>query len=425
MAFADTYFKRFQSKETFINVKPSENLFLIIVIPVFNEPDLISALKSLVDCKLPTNDAEIIVIINSSENSSKDIIEQNRKTYNEALIFSEQYSSNHLKIHILNLENLPHKFAGVGLARKIGMDEALHRFNFLNKPHGLIAGFDADAKVKPNYLKEIENYFFKNPKIDACSVDFQHPISGEAFPKEIYNYIIQYELHLRYFIEALRFINFPFAYQTIGSSFVVKAEMYAKQGGMNRRKAGEDFYFLHKIIQQGNYGEIFSTAVFPSPRISDRVPFGTGAAIKKMTEAAQNEYLTYAMESFLVLKVFFDRKNIFYSQFNYENLNQSVLEFLQLNNFESDIIKIRKESPDLKAFNKKFFEWFNAFRIIKYLNFAHEKHFKKINVLKESKKLLDYKGLNFDETLNAENVLLLYRTFYTQKSDKLIIADAR
>ena len=42
---------------------------------------------------------------------------------------------------------MPERDAGVGLARKTGMDQALYRFNFLNKPNGFILSFDADSPV--------------------------------------------------------------------------------------------------------------------------------------------------------------------------------------------------------------------------------------------------------------------------------------
>ena len=36
----------------------------------------------------------------------------------------------------------------------------------------------------------------------------------------------------------------------------VRADAYLRQGGMNRRKAGEDFYFLNKFMVLGGYGEM-------------------------------------------------------------------------------------------------------------------------------------------------------------------------
>ncbi|NPA45520.1 MAG: glycosyltransferase, partial [Chlorobi bacterium] len=355
VAFANTYFKRFKSKEKQIKDLPNNDLFLTLVIPTFNEDELCKSLQSIKDCAMPQKAVEVIVVINSSENTPSEIIEKNKLTYKKAISFAKENSTEKLKFFILNYENLPKKFAGVGLARKIGMDEALQRYNQLEKPSGLIAGFDADALLEKNYFIEIEKYFNKNPKKNAASIDFQHPIEGNKYPDYIYKNIINYELHLRYFVEALRFANFPFAYHTIGSSFVVRADIYAKQGGMNRRKAGEDFYFLQKIIPLGNYGEINSTKVIPSPRTSDRVPFGTGAAISKMIEANTNEFSTYSFDAFILLKSFFEDVPKMYNSFSYNGLPEVLKEFLKNNNFENDYKKIKNNSPKINIFEKRFY----------------------------------------------------------------------
>ena len=42
--------------------------------------------------------------------------------------------------------------------------------------------------------------------------------------------------------------------------------------------------------------------VFPSPRISDRVPFGTGRAILEASKSKKDLKLTYDFKSFQVLK---------------------------------------------------------------------------------------------------------------------------
>ncbi len=414
MSFANTYFKRFKAKESILQKLPSEKLFLSVVIPVFNEPDLCSSLQSLKDCIMPEQTVEVIVLINSSENSSENIVLKNMETYKKAKEFASKNNDNKICFHILNFENLPKKFAGVGLARKIGMDEALRRYNSLNKPNGLIAGFDADALVEKNYFIEIENHFKNNPKTIACSIDFQHPIEGSEYTDYIYKNIVNYELHLRYFVEILRFIDYPFAFHTIGSSFVVRADIYAKQGGMNRKKAGEDFYFLQKIIPLGNYYEINSTKVIPSPRISDRVPFGTGAAISKMIENNTNEYFTYSFESFVLLKMFFKKINSFFISFKYEDVQEIMQEFLKINNFEEDLKKIKNNSPNINVFTKRFFDWFNAFRVIKFLNFSHEKYFIKKKVKSESVRLLREYHRKKNIPNSEKKILLLYRKIQTK-----------
>jgi hypothetical protein len=83
----------------------------------------------------------------------------------------------------------------------------------------------------------------------------------------------------------------------------VKSSAYQKYGGMAPRQAGEDFYFINKIAMHGNVGEINDTTIFPSSRISDRVPFGTGDALGKMQNGIRaNE--VYNPEIFLIIKSF-------------------------------------------------------------------------------------------------------------------------
>ncbi len=128
---------------------------------------------------------------------------------------------------------------------------------------------------------------------------------GDDFPEDIYRYITLYELHLRYYIQGLRYSGFPYAFHTVGSAIAVKAFQYVKAGGMNRRQAGEDFYFVQKLVPLGGYFALNSTTVYPSPRESFRVPFGTGAAISRLMNNPGEEFLTYNFEAFRELRSLF------------------------------------------------------------------------------------------------------------------------
>ena len=286
-----------------ITEAPNPNLGIIVVIPCFNETDLTSSLAALYNCKPPSTPVEIITVINAGLKYNDDVKIQNLKTLTEAQEWSNKRDSDHLKFHFILNNELPKKHAGVGLARKIGMDEAVSRFDTLNID-GTIVCFDADSKCHTNYLTEVENHFKNNPKTPGCSIHYEHPIEGAEFEELIYKGIINYELFLRYYNQALLFCGFPFAYQTVGSSMAVRSSIYQKQGGMNKRKAGEDFYFIHKIIALGGFTNLSSTKVIPSPRISDRVPFGTGKAIGDWIETKADVYSTYDFRIWSILKAF-------------------------------------------------------------------------------------------------------------------------
>ncbi len=414
MNFATQYFSRFNALPAQIKIKPDQNLNIIIVIPAFNEPNIISSLESISNNIGFKEKVEVIIVVNSSENSSNAIKERNNNTIIELNNYI-QVNKSEIKFHTIYKPNLPDKTAGVGLARKIGMDEAIHRFSQNNNPDGIIVNFDADTLCQNNYIQSIENQFKNNPKTNACSIHYEHIIEGSQYKKEVYGAIVLYELYLHYYIQALRYIKFPYAYHTIGSAFAVKANIYTKQGGMNTRKAGEDFYFLHKIIPLGNFYEIKNTTIYPSPRPSDRVPFGTGRAVNIMLDKNDTEYLVYNINSFLVLKKFFEQIKIIFEQKNLKNLDidNILLEFLQKTNFENDLIKIKKNSPNINIFKKRFFDWFNAFRILKFLNYSHESNFTKIPIIKEAKKLLNYlDNNNLEETTNSKKLLKTYRKLH-------------
>ena len=394
MAFADFYFERQRNFQVKIHEKSQSDLKFIIVIPCYNEFNILETLNSIWNSQRSKSSVEVIIVINSAESTKQEILDQNIKTFNEVRNWIAMHDDSLLRFFVINEQKLPNKFAGAGLARKIGMDQAVYRFNQLNKHDGIIVSIDADSKIQSNYFIELEKHFNKYPKTNAITTYFEHAIDGDEFTQEIYDAIIIYELYLRYYKQALNYTGFPYSYYTIGSCFAVNANTYVKQGGMNRKQAGEDFYFLHKIFPLGYTYEINSTCVYPSSRPSDRVPFGTGPMVKSIIDLRNEDFLTYNFDSFLELKSFFNVvNNLFRISENKLNellsiLPDSISEFLKINEIYSTIREINENSSNIKTFTKRFFNWFNAFRVLKFLNFAHEERYQKQSLLHEAEKLL-------------------------------------
>lgn len=413
MTFAKTYLNKQKSFQLKINDEPHPDLKFIVVIPCYYEFNLLNTLDSIWKAQRIEKAIEVIVVINSSEISDQSIKEQNQITFNKANDWIAQHDDPRLKFHILNEENLPKKFAGAGLARKIGMDQAIGRFNLAQNENGIIISMDADSTVKSNYFIELEKHFRKYPKTNVVTSYFEHPVEGHDYNKSIYDAAALYELYMRYYKLALNYCGFPYSYYTVGSCFAVRAMAYVKQGGMNRKQAGEDFYFLHKVFPLGNSYEINTTCVYPSSRPSERVPFGTGPMVKSIAENPDQEFLTYNFKAFSDLKIFLDQTEDLFkidsNQFDLfmQRLPVSVSDFLGRQNFSIAIHEVNGNSANIKTFTKRFFNWFDAFRILKYLNFSHEKHFKKSPLLLESNKLyriitdIRLEGANTREKLEA------------------------
>lgn len=414
MSFANKYYQRYNAFDSFISEKPHPELGICIVIPSYKEPAIIPTLTSLLNCTKPSCAVEIIVAVNSPDNATNEALLSNQKTIEDIITFSTKHSEETFRIYYTHVPDLKKKHAGAGWARKVGMDEALRRFDAIENPEGLIVGFDADSTCSKNYLVEIEKHFHRYKKCDGATLNFEHPLSGNDYPKEFYEGITLYELHLRYLNQALVYTGFPYAFHTIGSAFAVRAQAYMQQGGMNRRTAGEDFYFLHKIIATGKFMNLPTATVFPSPRPSMRVPFGTGATITKMIEQNDFSYQTYNIEVFYLLKTFFTEIPQLYISDTVESVdqNQCLSDFLSQNDFTNSLIEIRKNSASEKAFIKRFYNWFNAFRVVKFLNYSHETRFTKQDVTNAALQLIHIHNNDFSSTDKIE-LLKWFRKYET------------
>ena len=387
-----------------IDADPYNGLHLCVVIPCFNEQDLVSTLDSLANCEAPRSDVEVIVVINSGEHHSDEIKRRNQLTNAEFNEWRNDYKGP-FHFHLIYVPDLPKKHAGVGLARKIGMDEAVSRFHSI-KHDGIIICFDADSTCDDNFLVEIERHFDENPKTPGCSIYFEHPLSGNDFNNLIYEGIMKYELHLRYYNQSLKYSGLPYAFHTVGSSMAVRSSAYQKQGGMNRRKAGEDFYFIHKIIALGNFTELNTTRVIPSPRVSDRVPFGTGKAIGDWVTSDKKEYTTYNFQTFKEIKRFVDFIPQLYQETSIQGLDvcYEFKHFLNENGLGEAIAEAKTNSTSYVSFKKRLLVWFDAFRVLKAVHYLRDTVFPVQNIEQSVSELAE---ANQWSTLPKSTIVLL------------------
>lgn len=395
MTFANRYIQRNIAYPTFIKEAPSSKLGMVVVIPVFDEPDFLETIYSLAECERPECDVEVLAVINQSEKSASEIILQNQKTLEELNHWKEQHQEVFFHLFVLDPPPFRKKHAGAGLARKTGMDEAVRRFAAIDKEDGIIVSLDADSLVDKNYMVEIERHFENSKKQVGATIQFKHRI--EEITDERHRRGMQlYEKYLNYYKSGMAFTGFPNSIYTVGSAFAVRVSAYVKQGGMNRKQAGEDFYFLHKLAQLGQIGEINNTCVYPSARISSRVPFGTGPVLQKWMQGDETLQQTYHFQSFMDLKMLFDLlPELFEIQDDeikscLRRLPESVATFLEEDDFEKSLMEIRSNAARFESFEKRFYSYFNAFKILKFLNFSHPRFYAFQN-LEEAEKSLEAK----------------------------------
>ncbi len=388
---------------------PEGLLRYIIIIPAYCEPDIILTLESIRSQNEIQKLAEVIILFNYSEEDHESRKKENESEFLDVQDWCNNNPTENITFHPIIIRDLPHKTAGAGMARKIAMDLAVERFNQLDKPDGIILSADADTLLPKNYLESVEQFLQDSLNINTLIFNFEHDIEGSEFNPEIYQSAILYELHMRYYRSMLEKTGFPYPFFTVGSCFGVKAGIYSKIGGMNRRKAGEDFYFLQKIFPFGHVKFLKHVVLHPSSRPSWRVPFGTGPAIRKIIDAKMN-FKTYNPKAFFALKEFFDLVPVFYELGvkdclnKVSQLNSALQQFLQISAFEPKLSEIKNNSSNQDSFAKRFFAWSDAFWIIKFLNFTKDDHFPEVKVVHAIKA-----GLNIQVQGGEKELLMKLR----------------
>ncbi len=414
MGFASAYLEERALFPELIKETPPENTGIIVVVPSYNEPDITDLLDSLALCQEPVCKVEVIIVVNSPAEASEDSLRNNRESIPKVKLWKKEHPDCFYNIYVIDSSSLKFDGWSVGVARKTGMDESVRRFDLLNKPDGIILNLDADCKVESNYFTAVygEMHGFKDRS--ACSIRFEHPNSGKEFSQKVYRSITLYELHLRYYFQGLAYSGFPYVHHTVGSAIAVKALSYVKAGGMNRRMAGEDFYFIQKLVPAGGFFNLNLTTVFPSPRSSSRVPFGTGVAISRLTEGNDDVFLTYNFKAFIELKTLFSLIDRIFlcenddPEFVYSDLPPGIKQFTDKQEWTAKIGEIKRNTAGLQSFRKRFYGWFNMFRIVKYLNSAHDSFFRKKPVNESASELLMAIGKDFG-SMDPSELLRYYR----------------
>jgi hypothetical protein len=157
-----------------------------------------------------------------------------------------------LKFFVIGPVELKKKWAGAGTARKAGMDEAVERFNRLNKPDGIIVSLDADTLVDENYLIEIEEYFRNNPSDAGATIHFSH--QKEGLGERHLHGILLYEKYMAYYKRAMGFTGYPYPMFTVGSAFAVTARRLCKAGGNEPQAGRRGFLFSSEPGAGGQSG---------------------------------------------------------------------------------------------------------------------------------------------------------------------------
>lgn len=394
---------------------PAHTFKNAIVIPVCAETEYLpGTLESIADNPAPElADTLIVLVINNpvpDTPGSSAKFAQNQDSLR--LLRSSQYpfrkelNLSWIDASSAGLEINPKE--GVGAARKIGMDTALEYLDF-DGASPVIISLDADTRVEGNYLSSIRVYFKENPGRAGATINFEHQ-PGRTPGEDAA--VTSYELFMRYYVEGLRISHSPYAYHVLGSAMAFRAEDYVRAGGMRKRNGGEDFYFLQALRKIGEIGHVAETAVHPSSRASDRVPFGTGPRISQIIESGKG-LMFYNPESFFILKKLFAAVDLTITHGNASfeeqlcGIDGSLTAFLIENKFFHEWEKIKQNTPDkIEKIRWAFHTWFDAFRTLKFVH-SCESVYPEVGLMEAYVKLFDKSGSQLPEAVKSSEKKLL------------------
>lgn len=339
---------------------------VVVVIPCFNElENLPLLLKSFLENDSSTFEKIVsLFVINHPEDAST----ESKNASRESVKFLTDFGrSSPLPVAIVDMpgegREVPAKFAGAGYPRKTGLDSAISLTEPARPDNSLLVSVDADCLVSPSYFTWLVELARRGCK--AAVLEYKH---REDDPDNI-DAIREYEAYLRSYTEGLKYAGSPYAWHFIGSTMVSNVSTYVKAGGMNTRRAAEDFYFLESIAKVTQIESINEVLVFPSNRVSDRVIFGTGKAMndRKGTGKAIMPYPPVVFER---LKSFL---SVYHEQHNSaEQLTDSIRKsdeetfiFLESYKFSSAMNNIYKSSKSASQISKQKDIWFDALKTMR------------------------------------------------------------
>ena len=359
--------KRAENKWKLQPTPKKNNYSFVICIPSYCEDQYIDKTLNSI-CNQNSNILKktlIIIVINNGPNKNRKTLESNLKTI--AIIKSFSLLNICIVDAFTSGNELPQKQAGVGLARKIGLDLSL---KFCDKD-SILCNLDADTIISPYYLKTIEKYYKQNNSY-AAVINFSHYQSKN---QKLTEAIKVYEKFIKHTSKNLKKSNSPYYYHSIGSTITSTALAYAAVGGMTKKIATEDFYFLESLSKYRSVDIIEDILVFPSSRISDRVYLGTGYRMKQSNSGFDLNKLFFNDQIFILLKKWLElgtnckNKHINFVLMEAKKIHSDLPIFLNNEKIKNVWIGLQKSSPTEKHFIMQFHRWFDALKTLRFLKY--------------------------------------------------------
>jgi len=369
---------------------PGRSLLILVINESASAPAHVSAANRILATAVrdgfePIEDQDVV----SSETASPPRLFRDPKARRDVLVV-DRFSPG---------RTMPEK-GGVGMARKVGCDLALALFQKGQILSPWLHCSDGDVVLPETYFECANTGLIDDSRVAALVYPFEHVVTP-ATESDVALAMHLYELSLRYYVAGMRFAGSPYAFHTIGSTMAVNARHYAQVRGFPRRDAGEDFYLLNKLAKVGEIHELAGgkdcRPIEIQARRSDRVPFGTGAAVNAITGLVDpvKDFRYYHPAVFPLLKTWLKSWPAIWASRSthidglaaqaepppaeWNTWRDDLVRSLQDIGAEKALAHAFRQSSDLAQFTRQMHTWFDAFKTLKLIHSLRNNRFSSID----------------------------------------------
>lgn len=288
----EKYLERYAEPEAQAAPDTDQRWSHVVCIPACDEADnLVDTLQTMAQARF-ADSALVIIVVNGRQSAEAHVHASNAQTLMQLGRYGARTDQsiswgmlNGMALLVVDRAStdrwLPPK-QGVGLARKIAGDIALALIHRGVVQSDWIRCTDADVQVPKDYFEQLAKPI---KGASAAVTPFVHVPEGDGIQQKAMGL---YDAYLQAYVDGLARAGSPYAFHTIGSQISVSAQPYAIVRGIPKRLAAEDFYLLNKLAKVGRIHSLAGEPVRVRGRLSDRVPFGTGAALKEISAALRD-----------------------------------------------------------------------------------------------------------------------------------------
>ena len=351
---------------------------IYIALPAMEEPDLPSRLLDLNRQSLFPQ--AVYVCVNQPRSYYSDGIKEHDEVYrvNEAVYnkLRQFVQEGRFAFRVEAIDRFSPQNAwddrhfGVGWARKVAMD-AVSEACGKSGSGSIMVCMDADTHYPADYLENIRKQFDTYPQAVGLSNPYYHTPGQENLSEGQQVAVLHYEVYMRAYALNMLLAGLPYTFTAIGSSMACRVDAYRKIGGISPFKSGEDFYFLQKLAKTGALIVHSDSVSHPSSRLSGRVFFGTGPALRKGLEKRWESYPVYPPALFQKMARAYEAlPDLFVS-----GVPSSALDFWQ-DAFGADWwVRLRQNSGGrVEQFVRACKEKFDALRALQFLKANYPQH---------------------------------------------------